>query len=72
MTALGEAQAATVKVFDDYVDACTALDDAQAFLDRNEDHMDDGPRATAMAALVTARFAKVSAGLLLIRSGVIL
>lgn len=44
-----------------YAEACEALRAAQDFYDANAHRMDDGPRATAMAALVTARFAKVSA-----------
>jgi hypothetical protein len=52
---------------DDYVAACAALNEAQADFDRNAAHMDDGPRVTAMAALATARFAKVDAAASLIR-----
>ena len=53
---------ALIKVSDDYADACQALDEAQEYHDQNWKFMGDGPRAAAMAALATARFAKVSAG----------
>jgi hypothetical protein len=72
VTTLDEAQAATVRALDEFVDACAALDDAQAFYDQNAELMDDGPRAAAMAALAAARFAKVITGLRLIQSGVTL
>jgi hypothetical protein len=57
----GEIERVIQTLYDDEVDACLALDEAQEFYNRTAEHMDDGPRATALAALATARFHKVLA-----------
>jgi hypothetical protein len=59
--AISESMKTVYRIADDYADACQALSEAQAFYDRNAESMDDGPRATALAALATARFARVTA-----------
>jgi len=57
---------ALVEASRDYVDACEALDKAQEYYDLNWRFLDNGPRATVLAALATAHFAKVSAGAILL------